>query len=257
MASWNDLQRELDYWQAQSQTATFWWRDDDAIEDTPALQRLLTETADCGVGIAVIPADLKPCLPSAVAVNHHAWILQHGYDHCNYAPPRVKKMELGEHRAIDVLSRQLSFGYEQLAEAFSEQFIPVLVPPWNRYTTALIPHLNRIGLTGVSAMWGRRYTYPAPHVLQVNTHVDPIAWREDRGYVGDDQALGQVIKHLIRRRIGSDVWRYEPTGLLTHHLVQDEATWGFCRQLQRFIAAHPAGRWLSPADIFEPAKQLR
>ena len=31
MATWNDLQAELDQWGAEGREATIWWRDDDAI----------------------------------------------------------------------------------------------------------------------------------------------------------------------------------------------------------------------------------
>jgi hypothetical protein len=37
---WATLQRELDRWAESGKTATFWWRDDDAVEETPQLQTL-------------------------------------------------------------------------------------------------------------------------------------------------------------------------------------------------------------------------
>ena len=36
---WNRLKTELDNWQEASMTATFWWRDDDAIQATAELDR--------------------------------------------------------------------------------------------------------------------------------------------------------------------------------------------------------------------------
>jgi hypothetical protein len=38
--AWPMLQRELDLWAESGKQASFWWRDDDAISDTPQLQHL-------------------------------------------------------------------------------------------------------------------------------------------------------------------------------------------------------------------------
>ena len=41
MTSWADLGAELGQWAAEGREATLWWRDDDAIEPTPALDRMI------------------------------------------------------------------------------------------------------------------------------------------------------------------------------------------------------------------------
>lgn len=41
MAEWSDLDNELNIWRDSGHEATFWWRDDDAIELTDQLSRLL------------------------------------------------------------------------------------------------------------------------------------------------------------------------------------------------------------------------
>ena len=41
MGEWSDLEAELEAWRCRGRRATFWWRDDDAVEATPALERLL------------------------------------------------------------------------------------------------------------------------------------------------------------------------------------------------------------------------
>jgi hypothetical protein len=45
----------------------------------------------------------------------------------------------------------------------------------------------------------------------------------------------------------------EPTGILTHHLVQDEATDAFLHRLGVVTGTHAAARWLDPTEIFAPA----
>ena len=56
---WDALEAELDLWQSAGRTATFWWRDDDAIAWTPALERLLELAEDTPIAIAVIPGNAE------------------------------------------------------------------------------------------------------------------------------------------------------------------------------------------------------
>jgi hypothetical protein len=89
----------------------------------------------------------------------------------------------------------------------------------------------------------------------VNTHLDVIDWRGSRGFIGEDTALRIAVEHLAARRAGR-VDREEPTGLLTHHLAHDEATWSFLAQFLERSRAHAAVRWLAADDIFEPAPAM-
>ena len=73
--------------------------------------------------------------------------------------------------------------------------------------------------------------------------------RTAASFIGEGAALGGLVGHLQARRLGSVV----PTsrlGILTHHLVQDEATetrfFGGCsRSPARMLAA----RWLAAAEV--------
>jgi hypothetical protein len=57
---------------------------------------------------------------------------------------------------------------------------------------------------------------------------------------------------LQARRLGEGD-NDEPTGILTHHLVQDEATDAFLRRLVTITEEHPAARWLDAAEVFSDA----
>ena len=72
-----------------------------------------------------------------------------------------------------------------------------------------------------------RASFAAAGVLQVNTHVDPIAWHEGGGLV-DTTRLDCADRGATCGPPPAD-WPTipSPIGLLTHHLVQDEATWSF------------------------------
>ncbi len=249
--AWPRLQRELDLWAESGQQASFWWRDDDAISETSPLQRLdsLSQTFDIPVSIAVIPASLKASLPKFLQQRAYFSVLQHGYSHSSYAAQGAKKIELGGERQLDIIVTELSDGYQRLASAFPDQFIPVLVPPWNRIESRVYEGLREIGLTGVSVAGARKTSYPFPDLLQINTHLDPINWRHGRGFIGSQVAIELLQQHLYLRRT-TDSDSDEPTGLLTHHLVHDEAVWSFCASLFKHLNQHPAAHWVSARQMW-------
>lgn len=246
---WDDLQRELNIWRADRLEATFWWRDDDVTADSPALRRLLemTHRAAVPVALAAIPALVQAQLPVVVRAYPNASVLQHGYRHHSHAPDGQKKAEFGAHRDLDAMLFDLTAGRSILADRFGARFLPVLVPPWNRFSPQLVPRLQRAGLIGISAMWARTLTGQLP--LQVNAHIDPIAWRGDRDFAGLSLVLEQLISHLRLRREFA-IFRDEPTGLLTHHLDHTPAVWDFCQQLIEQLATNAQVRWLSACDIW-------
>jgi hypothetical protein len=64
--------------------------------------------------------------------------------------------------------------------------------------------------------------------------------------------LQNIVAHLRARRL-QQVDGEEPTGILTHHLVQDEDSYAFLRQLIDLTAAHPAACWLQAREVFAEA----
>jgi hypothetical protein len=87
----------------------------------------------------------------------------------------------------------------------------------------------------------------------VNAHVDAIAWRRDRRFIGADAAIERIVAHLSARREGA-CDASEPTGLLTHHLVFDESAFDFVAALLDATRAHPGAEWLSVAQCFGVAR---
>ncbi|MFT5218291.1 MAG: hypothetical protein ACI9LO_001440 [Planctomycetota bacterium] len=250
--AWRWLGRELDRWADTDQVVELWWRDDDAVADNALLQRLLgiSETYQLPVSLAVIPAALAPGLNPALRLHEQVSVLQHGYAHENYAPGGEKKLELGGDRSIANLKRDLSKGFERLQGEFDSQFTPVLVPPWNRITPPLIESLGEIGFRGISTMKARAKANPAPELLMVNTHLDPVNWRHRGGFIGDYLAIAILIQHLQGKRTGyRDAG--EPSGILTHHLVQNEAVWDFFERLIDFLSRHEAVNWVSAKTIWK------
>jgi hypothetical protein len=247
-AHWSDLEHELDLWRAAGRTATLWWRDDDAVRPTPALDRLLALAAGLPLALAVIPEPAAGVLAERLAGCSGVHVLQHGWRHANHAPPDEKKAELGPHRPPLAMLDELVAGRQRLGLLFGARALAVLTPPWNRMSAALVPLLHGAGYGGLSMAGARREAEPSPGLRQVNTHADLVAWRS-RGFIGSAPALGLVIAHLAGRRTGT-VDADEPTGLLTHHLVMDDAGAAFVAQLIDVTRRHKAVRWLGAAEAF-------
>ncbi|MBL9053453.1 MAG: polysaccharide deacetylase family protein, partial [Tabrizicola sp.] len=136
----------------RSTPAVFWWRDDDAVAPTSALDRLLdlstAHAAPCL--LAVIPKPTGPELASRLGRAPLVKVGVHGWSHENHAPAGSKKAELGPQRPARVQLEELRQGLEKLQALYPKKLVPVLVPPWNRIDPALIPGLSGLGFGGIS-----------------------------------------------------------------------------------------------------------
>jgi hypothetical protein len=72
---------------------------------------------------------------------------------------------------------------------------------------------------------------------QVNTHIDIVAWREGKRFIGEEQALSAALELMEVT---------DPVGWLTHHAVHDEAAWRFLERLARVEGV----RWRGAAGLF-------
>lgn len=251
MTAWDRLSTELDSWAAAGQVAELWWRDDDAIDVTPALDRLLALRAqlDLPLALAVIPANARPALATMLQEQTDIDVLQHGYAHISHRPPGEKKAELGADRDLWDIARELSDGRGRMFELFDDTWLGVMVPPWNRIDPAVIDLLPGLGFHGLTTFNARPAGSDTPDLSVVNTHVDIIDWTGSRGYAGDDAVLGAATEHLVSKRTG----RADPaeaTGILTHHLAHDHACWGFIQKFGRLTAANSSVVWRRAADLF-------
>ncbi len=262
-SGWAHLEAELDMWRSAGRTADFWWRDDDAVAWTPALERLLARAEEAPIGLAVIPGEAQAELAKSLAGHHRVTVLQHGWRHVNHAGPHGKKSELGSTRPLRQRLDELAAGREVLSRLFGDRALPILVPPWNRIGHDLVPHLPDLGFRGLSmgtpaALEGRqrmpmtgqqdRASAPmVPGLRQVHVHVDLIDWHGSRGFIGEGEALTSILRHLGDRRLHSvDA----PIGILTHHLVQDAATDDFLSRFLGAVRQHRAARLVPIPELF-------
>jgi hypothetical protein len=233
----------LDAAARDGRAVTVWWRDDDAVDATPQLERLLGLASSHSVplGLAVIPKRATPGLAARLADVPAVAVLQHGWSHRSHSPNAKKKAELGDDRPIETVLCELAAGRTTLDGLFGDRFLPVLVPPWNRIGATVRARRGEAGLTGLSTFGPRRGA--EPHV--VNTHVDVIDWGAQA-----TQSRAAVFGLLHRLFEQCLLGHGEPIGLLTHHLVHDEAAWQLIDDILLLLAEHPAVEWPAAAPMF-------
>ena len=244
-AAWARLGAELDRW--PSGHATVWWRDDDAGAASPAFDQLLRMAAAHGTPLvlAVVPVWLDEVTARAIgAAPFELAVLQHGYAHRNHEPPapdgtRGKPAELGAARAPDVALSELAAGWIRLAELLPGRLRSGLVPPWNRIAPAVRVALPGRGYRVLSTFGPRGTPRATPGLRELNTHIDPIRWRDGKRFVGTAWTLDQITVHLAARREGR-VDPAEPTGLLTHHRDLTAPAWTALNEILAGLRAHRA-----------------
>jgi hypothetical protein len=247
-ADWPDLIAEFDDWGEAGRVAKLWWRDDDAVAPSPELASLLRLAGDVPLALAVIPAEADPELPGFLQTMPRVAVMQHGWRHANHAGIGMKKSEFPAGRPAATVARELAEGHARLAELFGSRALPILVPPWNRFDAGFVPLLTNIGILGLSSMASRKAPPLPAGLVRMDVHVDLVAWKDGRRFVGSAAAVGGLVEHLRAYRLGP-AEPATPVGILTHHLIMDGATTGFVDRLIAIVERHQAARWTSPAEL--------
>ncbi len=239
---WSPLDEELGAWQRAGITLPLWWRDDDAVTQTPALAQLstLSKTLEIPVHLAVIPARAEQSLAETLSVNLIPVV--HGWSHKSHTCPKEKKSEFAPTRAIKSKQEEAKSALIRLRALFGDRLAPMFVPPWNRISDDMYPVLADLGYQAVSTFKPRTAAEATPGLLQINTHLDPINWRGNRSVVDPGLLIEQTCQNLQARRSGKTD-NSEPFGVLTHHLVHDAAIWSFTEALIGRLLAGPAEIW--------------
>lgn len=226
---WTPLREEFALWRQRALVLPFWWRDDDAVSPTAALDRLaaLSDEVAVPVHLAIIPKHATEDLAQTLAPPFIPVV--HGWSHENQAPAGKKKSEFNG-RPTDQAVADFKQAKARMDALFGARLAPMFVPPWNRIDPELYAHLPALGYDAVSTYNPRVAPEAAPGVAQINTHIDPIMWRGTRGLVAPERLVRQICGLLRKRRRGKTD-NAEPLGYMTHHLVHDADIWAFTRQL--------------------------
>lgn len=234
------LRKALDARAKENRPALLWWRDDDAVEPTAELDRLLDLSAASAVPLtlAVIPEGTGAPLAERLAGLGGISVAVHGWSHRNHAPSSEKKQELGVHRPVGVVLDELAKGLAHLRALHPARFVPMLVPPWNRIAPGVVEGLPALGFAALST-FGPAKTAP---LQVVNTHVDLMDWHRTRG----GRPTGELLDELARVIDGNAL---EAIGILSHHLVHDAQCWSFLGTLFALTRSHPGCRWVRVNDL--------
>jgi len=249
MRAYEHLRVELDSWDAAGLTAALWWRDDDAVTDTPRLRQLLGIARDAGVviGLAVVPERAAGSLVPLVSAGH-CCVWQHGWGHHFHAAG-----EFGAERDIELLVRDALLGQRALDRVFGPAgWQRVFVPPNHMLAVPFKSLLPGLGYLGVSA--GVPLTPRLEYVAEVNAEIDVMDWPAGR-LLPESTIIGMLVSELRRRRRG-EAPPDRPLGLLTHHLVFDDDAWEVTRRLVEALRSHHAVAF-RPADaMFAPERPV-
>ena len=247
MAGWGELTEELDRWHDFGATATFWWRDDDAVDATTQLAALLEHAGTIPLALAVIPGLATQDLAAELAAHPSVVVLQHGWNYTNHAPDGNSEYPAG--RPAEEVSRELADGRRVLSVLFGRRAIPVFAPPWHGFDSRFLPLLRSNGIAGISRKGPRPALFAAESIVQANAHMAPIKWGSSPSFGDEARYLDQAIDHLRGRRLGC-FDPTEPTGLLTHHLLQDDKSYAFISRFTAIVSEHPACVWMDATHMF-------
>jgi hypothetical protein len=247
---WQPVREELAAWSAVGRTAGLWLRDDDAVADTAPLRRLgaLATRYRAPVLLAIIPAGATTGLADFISGEPLLDPAVHGYAHRNHAPPGEKAQEFPLHRGVEVIRAELGAGRRRLAELFGQRLTGIYVPPWNRISAEVAELLPDAGFSALSAFGSRRLLAPGQRLSEINTHVDIIDWRGNRG--GRDP--GWLAHELAAQLALARAQNRNHVGVLTHHLVHDDAAWRFLELLMAFAAEQDTVQWCRAPDLIAP-----
>jgi hypothetical protein len=246
MTEWSALTLELDRWHAAGEVATFWWRDDDAVSDTPELQNLLGCAGTTPIALAVIPALADRSLAERLRGCRSAAVLQHGWSHKNHAGHA--RSEYPAARDEREVADEFTSGQRILRELFRSQSLPVFAPPWHGFDDSYLPLLRASGFGAISRK-GVRSERTAFGLMQSNVHCVPIRWTDPPSFGSESDHLQAILDQLQGRRLRT-CDAAEPTGILTHHLVQDVRSFEFMTRLEAAISDHPGASWLGAREVF-------
>lgn len=236
---WSPLGLSLHFAKEEGRTVDVWLRDDDAIAVTPQLDRLaeLSRRYEVPVLLAVIPEPATADLANFVADKPLFTMAQHGFSHTNHAAPGDRACEIGGDRPLDAVLADLSSGRDMMGTLFGPG-TDILVPPWNRIASPVLPHLPGLGFGALSTF--RDTNRDAPGATVINPDLDIIDWRRGRRC----RPLERMVIEL-----GLAIEDGKPFGILTHHRVHDDRAWEFL--FGAFSLLHESGvvRFRSAAEL--------
>lgn len=221
---YENLRSAVEQWTCRNGALNIWFRDDDAVEPSRALDTLLALGAryEAPVLIATIPEHSTRALADALMDHPLAVPCIHGVSHTNHAPIGTKKTELIEgdaERDTDAVLAELRAGIEKLQGLYAERLAPILVPPWNRISNSVAARLGELPV--LKAVSGFGFDPLPTSLAQMHTHVDIMNWKGGRVGHTPQASAAMVLSALTE----AEARGVNAIGILSHHLVHDANAW--------------------------------
>ncbi len=243
---------ELSLWEKAGKRPRLFLRDDDAVENTPALQILFQfcQRFKAPVLLASIPRPAKESLGAAVRDFPLATGAVHGFAHVSHSGKGEKPCELGSNRALTTVLSQLREGRAKLEDLFDGRISGLLVPPWNRIHDGVASYVHETGFTGISAH-GWLVQKPPHSLAVVNAHIDIVHWSGGQRGRKWQWVAGELAKAFHEARLRG----FRATGILAHHLAHDAQAWTVLDEIGKFAADNDL-QWVAADDLIsEPSEQ--
>ncbi|HND35619.1 MAG TPA: hypothetical protein PKZ49_03305 [Nitrosomonas sp.] len=225
-------------------SVTFFYRDDDAGWDTPALLRLLDlfDDLQLPIDLAVIPKAITPELAAIlntrlVQCHNLIGLHQHGYAHVNHQTVG-RKCEFGEMRQFDQQLHDIVAGKEILHDYFGNRIDPIFTPPWNRCSQTTLDVLNTLPFTVLSRA-EKATPFSLNQMVEISIHID---WLKRTH--GERWSREQVI-----RLIAEKILMNSSIGIMLHHQEMDQEDLIAFKQFARLIERHPNIRHKRMRDL--------
>lgn len=221
-----------------------WWRDDDAGRHSAELEVLIDLAASTKrpLGLAVVPDWLDALTVSRVSATPELFVLQHGWAHADHASSDGKSIELGGAIDTQACRAEIERGRLVLEAAFSDRFLPVMVPPWNRIDDRIMASLPDLNFSAVSTFADDRRGLDH-RLIQQNTHIDLIDWQHGRQMKRLETLVEEATALLAQPSTRT-------IGILSHHLEMSASEMTRLEQLLDYLDGLPACRWTSPIELF-------
>jgi hypothetical protein len=245
---WKPLIDAFARWAKAGLNPPLWLRDDDAVEPSPALDPLMALAAqyEVPIALAIIPAKTGDALAERLQREPHVTPIVHGWAHVNHAPENEKRQEFGLHRPLAEVQADLVRALSKMKSLYGRRLVPMFVPPWNRIAPAVAQSLAENGFEACSAFGHQPLN---SSICEINTHVDIIDFRGQRRCRDHGLLAGSLAASLTHSLDGG---RY-PVGILSHHLVHDDAAFEFLKDL---FSISQGCHWLSPKELIERCARL-
>ena len=242
------IAQAIDDWKLAGLRPKMFLRDDDAVKDSPSLDRLfkLCEKHSIPILLYAIPALCEPSFGPAVRKAAHVNVAVHGYTHRNHAPPGRPHCELCPDRPISVIIDELRSGRDKLMDICDGRISELLVPPWNLIGDQVAEASLELGFKGISAHGWGRMTEGLP---RINTHVDPIIWSKARTFHTLDDIFEQTAHQLdTAKRLG-----FSFIGIVSHHQEYTDESWSAFENLMRVMSEQDI-EWVEAYSLLHSAR---